>query len=278
MLPTVFGFEWSPGVVIFLGVFYTVVVVVATTLISAALRAHTDMVNARAEAIRWEEDFHDLPAACRACRHELMGEIAHRTCVNGFDCRGCKDHPGFLARRPATASAAVGETGQVFGLDMPVDRLYHRGHTWVQKNDDGSWIIGLDEFGRRILGSTESIALPPVGSIIRVNGTGWTFRKNGVEIRVLAPIDGRVIEHGDAARGWYLRVTALDEKPELAHLLTGEEIQPWLQRELERLQITLAPRGEGPSLADGGVLVTDPARENPNADWDRVYGEIFLEP
>jgi glycine cleavage system H lipoate-binding protein len=161
---------------------------------------------------------------------------------------------------------------------MPLDRLYHRGHTWVQQKEDGSWIIGLDDFGRRILGATGSTRLPEVGSIIRVNGTGWTVVKDGVEIRILAPIDGRVVEHGSESKGWYLHVLPLEEKPAVTHLLAGEDVQPWLQRELERLQIALAPRGESASLADGGVLVNDPSRENPRADWDRVYGEIFLEP
>ena len=35
---------------------------------------------------------------------------------------------------------------------------------------------------------------------------------------------------------------------------------------------------ELPSLADGGVPVTDIAAAYPNTDWDAVCGEMFLEP
>ena len=42
MLPWNYGFHWNPATVIFLGAFYTVLVVVATTVIRAALRARRD--------------------------------------------------------------------------------------------------------------------------------------------------------------------------------------------------------------------------------------------
>ncbi len=41
------------------------------------------------------------------------------------------------------------------------------------------------------------------------------------------------------------------------HLLRGAEIAPWVMREMERLQLTLAAEGAEPTLADGGVPVAD---------------------
>jgi hypothetical protein len=48
-------------------------------------------------------------------------------------------------------------------------------------------------------------------------------------------------------------------------------------RELERLQLALAPEGLGMSLADGGVPVEDLSQGYPEADWDTVLGDMFLE-
>ena len=62
------------------------------------------------------------------------------------------------------------------------------------------------------------------------------------------------------------------------HLLRGAEVQPWLMREMERLQLALAMEGAAPTLADGGVPVDDIAAGYPHADWDAVCGEMFLEP
>ena len=75
MLPWNYGFEWNPGHVIFLGAFYTVVVIVATTVVLALLRARRDLGTHHEEAIRWHSDFHDLPAADRDCRHVLDGRV-----------------------------------------------------------------------------------------------------------------------------------------------------------------------------------------------------------
>src|ERR1017187_7935237 len=63
------------------------------------------------------------------------------------------------------------------------------------------------------------------------------------------------------------------------HLLRGAEVWPWLMREMERLQITLSAEvGAAATLADGGVPVKDIAAAYPEANWDAVCGEMFLEP
>jgi hypothetical protein len=62
------------------------------------------------------------------------------------------------------------------------------------------------------------------------------------------------------------------------HLLRGGEVRPWLMREMERLHLALAVQGAAPTLADGGVPVIDIAAAYPDADWDAVCGEMFLEP
>jgi hypothetical protein len=58
--------------------------------------------------------------------------------------------------------------------------------------------------------------------------------------------------------------------------LRGEEVKPWVMREMERLQYALAPEGMGSSLADGGEMVPEMWRHAPDVDWDGVWGEMFL--
>ena len=68
-----------------------------------------------------------------------------------------------------------------------------------------------------------------------------------------------------------------EPKVETRHLLRGEEIKPWIMRELERLQVAVSPEGVGVSLADGGELVQDMWKQSPQVDWDGVWGEMFLQ-
>jgi glycine cleavage system H protein len=166
----------------------------------------------------------------------------------------------------------------VFGLAYPADRLYHRGHTWVREESDGTLTIGLDDLGSRITGKPDRIEIPLPGQRLEVNGTGWRMYRNGVEARILSPVDGEVVAVGGPDDDWCLRVKPAQSPADLRHLLRGSEVRAWVGAELERLQSMFALPAVGPTLADGGVLVPDLPSEKPDANWDLVAGRIFLEP
>jgi hypothetical protein len=272
MLPWNYGFHLDTGHIVFLGAFYIVLVTVATTLIHAALRSHRDLRAQKVEHIRWHSDFHDLPARDRVCRHVLTGELQNRECPNAFDCRECETHAKLIERRPVPP----GQSEELYGMSFPLDRMYHRGHTWARRETDGTVTIGLDDLGTRLLGGPDGVTLPPAGSRLEVNGTAFHLRKRGSGIRVLSPVEGEVIETGGPERGWYLRVRPGSmEEPAFRHLLRGAEVRLWLMREMERLQLALSAEG-CPTLADGGAPVADISASYPEADWDAVCGNMFL--
>ncbi|MEI9976824.1 MAG: hypothetical protein WDO73_35095 [Ignavibacteriota bacterium] len=277
MLPWNYGFHWNLGHIVFLGAFYLVLMTVAATLIAAARRSRRALLNRRVEEIGWHADFHDLPARDRVCRHVLTGELKSRVCPHAFDCRECETHAKLLERHPLAAEPQLEE--DLFGMTFPLDRYYHRGHTWVHPESDGTLTVGLDELGARLLGTPDSVELPEIGAQVQTNGTAFRAHKCGADVRVLSPVDGEVIATANAARGWYLKVrpSATGELA-LRHLLRGVEIKPWIQREMERLQLALSASEGALTLADGGVPVADIAASYPKADWDAVCGEMFLEP
>jgi hypothetical protein len=274
MFPWNYGFHWTAGSVIFLGAFYCVIAVVAATVIAALIRARRAVAGGHDEEIRWRSDFHELPAPSRACRHSFTGELPGRECPNAFDCRRCEKHAQLLAAHPPLPASETEE--EVFGMAFPLDRLYHRGHTWVRPEPDGTLSIGLDELGRRLVAAAERVELPRPGTRLRTNGTGWRVRKQGAHVRLLAPVDGIVIESGDPDLGGCLRVKPVGNTFDLRHLLGPGEVKAWILRELERLQVALSAAG-APALADGGIPVDDIAANYPEADWDAVCGEMFLE-
>jgi len=277
MFPWNYGFQWNAGHIIFLGAFYSVLAVVAATVIAAARRSRRALLEHRVEEIGWHSDFHDLPARDRVCRHVLTGEFRSRVCPHAFDCRQCETHAKLIERRPVALSDTPGE--DLFGMTFPLDRFYHRGHAWAQPQPDGTVTIGLDELGQRLLGIPDAVDLPQPGARVEANGTAFRVHKRDADVRVLSPVDGEVIETGSEDRGWYLKVkpTANDEL-EFRHLLRGAEVKPWLMREMERLQLALSAEGAAPTLADGGVPVADIAACYPKTDWDAVCGDMFLEP
>jgi hypothetical protein len=259
--------------IVFLTAFYTVLTTIAGTLIAALWRSRRALAKHQAEHLRWHSDFHDLPASDRACRHELTGELASRECPNAFDCRGCETHARLIARNPVAPAVCEEE---IFGMSFPLDRFYHRGHTWARAAEDGTVEIGLDDLGRRLLGRPDSVDLPAPGTRIYANGTAFRLKRRDADVRVLAPVDGEVVETGGPDAGWYLRVRPASMN--FMHLLRQSEVRPWLMREMERLQLSLTAEGAAPALADGGVPVEDIPASDPRANWDAVYGEMFLEP
>lgn len=278
MFPWVYGFTWEAGNLIFLTIFYSVAAVIFATFALAAIRAVRDLKSHHIDKIRWHVDFDDLPYYAKVCRHVITGELKSRTCSNGFDCRVCELHLELAAAKTSIDNVAPIDVNEpIFGLNMPMNRMYYRGHTWVQKEDDGTLTVGLDDFGQRILGKPEDVELPKVGTRLEVNGTGWYFKKADAKVRVLSPVDGEVIATGNGDAGFYLKVKP-ESEVDLRHLLKGTEIRPWLMREIERLQFMLATEKVGVSLADGGEIVNDLPGNYPDADWDSVLGEMFLHP
>jgi hypothetical protein len=257
---------------IFFGALYIVIAVVTSTLSTAVLNSRRTLQSQMTDRIAWNSEFHELPALDRVCRHVLTGELRSRECRHAFDCRECQTHARLIAKHPPTPAGKLEE--DILGMSFPLDRLYHRGHTWARLEDDDTVTVGLDDLGRRLLSAPDAVDLPQPGTRVHVNSTAFRVRKRGADVRLLSPVDGEVLETGGPDRAWYLRVRP--ESFNVKHLLGGSEIRPWLQCEMERLQLALAAEGAKPSLADGGVPVEDIAAGYPDADWDAVCGEMFL--
>lgn len=272
MLPGVYEFAWDAGHIIFLGAFFMVLAVIATTLVVALFRAVKHARPERIAAERWHLDFEDMPREARACRHELTGEVKERKCPNAFDCRHCSEHLRFLATPAELPSICYAET--VAGLEVPGDRFYHRGHTWVREEPDGTVTIGLDDLGKHLMGEPDEVKLPLVGMHLVANDTGWVARKGGARVRVLSPVDGEVTAIGGAGDDWYLRMRPDAPLAGMRHLLEPTEARPWMLREFERLQMAIG----GGSLADGGLPVDDLSTAIPRDQFDDVCGLMFLEP
>jgi glycine cleavage system H protein len=273
MFPWSPEFAWDAYHVAFFGALYSVLATVAGTLAFAAWRSWRDARAGRTAAIAWHGDFEEMPRSARPCRHQLTGEAPERTCENGFDCRHCAEH----ARLESLRTAEPADTAGHFGFDLPLDRLYHRGHTWVRPEPDGTLTVGLDDMARRLVGRPERVELPMAGERLEVNGPAGHLRTRGRDVRVLSPVDGKLLGVSGEGAAFTLRVDP-GEAADLRHLLSGAEVGAWALRELERLQRALGSSPVGAALADGGELVEDVGSALPADRYDSVLGEMLLEP
>lgn len=273
MFPGVDGFHWTFGHILFLGLFFAVALTILATVTSAAWRTTRDFRQHRAIDLCWHAEFADLPEADRRCRHELAGRVISRTCDNAFDCRHCAKYSQF---------AVLPTSGNVssLGLNYSDTRYYHRGHTWVEPSENGTVMVGLDELAAYLVGAPDSVKMPELGDELELNQTAWRIKKNGHDFPVRAPIEGTIVGVGGPKEGWYLKIRPrldLGEPATLRHLLRGPEVYGWLAHELERLQLQLRAPNTPPALADGGVLMPDLMDVVPDADWDMVLADTFLQ-
>jgi hypothetical protein len=273
MFPWSPEFAWDAYHVVFFGALYSVLATVAGTLAVALWRAHRDAREGRAAAIAWHGAFEELPVSARACRHQLTGEAPGRACENGFDCRHCTEHRRLQALRQSQPVALA----EHFGFDLPFDRLYHRGHTWVRPEVDGTVTVGLDGFARRLVGTPDRVELPAPGTRLEVNGPVGRVTSHGNDVRVLSPVDGTVVETRGKGADFTLSVD-IGGAADLGHLLSGDEARVWALREIERLQRALGPGEVGAALADGGELVDDVGAALPPDRYDALLGDMLLEP
>ncbi len=278
MFPWNYGFHFGIASYIFLGAFYTVLVVVATTLLNAlcarARRSRQGQGGRHPLALGLSRSVRRRPHLPARPDRRIQKPRMPATPSIAAE---CETHAKLVALHPP--ACAAGAEDEIFGMSFPLDRMYHRGHTWARPETDGTVTVGLDELGTRLLGMPDAVDLPEPGSRIRANGTAFRIHRREADVRILSPVDGEVVETGGAGRGFFLRVKPLTDSFDMRHLLRGAEVKPWIMRELERLQLALTMEGASvPSLADGGVPVADIAAAYPKTDWDTVCGEMFLEP
>ena len=163
------------------------------------------------------------------------------------------------------------------GVNFSDDLFYHRGHTWVRPEKDGTLTIGLDDYARRLIGKVDSVQLPAKGSETASNGIAWRMMKNGHEIRVRAPLDGTVVATGGEKEGLVSASLRPRNPVNLRHLLRGPEVPGWLAGEMDRLQMQISAPDAPQCLADGGTLMPELMDAIPTADWDAVLAATFLE-
>jgi len=278
MFPWVYGFTWNAGNIVFLGIFFTVVSIIVVTLALSFLRTVRSVGASDLAHIRWESEFHDLPVPARTCRHVFAGDVRQRVCSHAFECGTCTAHSRFeelrrFGRIPARPLAMPE------GFSVPSDRLYHRGHTWVRKEAEGSVVVGLDDLALRVLGDTKELHVPPPSTRVHRNAPVMTVRKGPAKARILCPVEGEIVENRGAGSDWLLRIRpASTAAPSLAHLLTPGEAALWMESEFERLQQILAGGEVGVTMADGGTPVQDLSALVPEKQWDHMLGELFLDP
>jgi glycine cleavage system H lipoate-binding protein len=186
--------------------------------------------------------------------------------------------------RPSPGRATPGGWFRLAG-----DRLYHPGHSWVQREQDGTVRVGWNDFAAKLVGNVSRFSLPAPGTPVGQGEAAWRMTaEDGKSVEMLSPVDGTVVEVNSAlasspdvaerdpyGEGWLLKVRPSRLAANKIHLLSGAAARRWMDETLAALV------GEGdPVLGvlsqDGGVPVAGMACAIDPGNWDALARAFLL--
>ena len=175
----------------------------------------------------------------------------------------------------------------VAGFEVPDNLRYHPGHTWAVAESADLVRVGIDDFAAKLAGGVSRIDIPERGQWIRQGQRIIAMHHDGREIDLVSPIEGTVVDvnrkaiddpklaqqdpYGD---GWLIAVNSPDANTNFRNLLGGTVARRWMDEAAARLRSIAVPAA---ILAqDGGMAVTNVIDQLPDADWDKLTKEFFL--
>ena len=131
---------------------------------------------------------------------------------------------------------------QAEGVILPDDLYYHReDHIWVRLEGTQAR-VGLDALAQRSAGTVSAVRLKPAGRPISVGRPFGTMEAGKYVGPLKAPIAGQVVEINEQVmsqpgllnsdpygQGWLVLIEPEDATRDLAGLVHGDGLQPWLE-------------------------------------------------
>lgn len=178
-----------------------------------------------------------------------------------------KSHPAFEPLLAKFDSSVFNRNS----FAIPSNILFSKGHTWLEKNNDGLISIGIDEFGMMALGALSIINCAPLGKELKRGEMIFEGAYGNKSVKFLSPINGMVKSVNENILGkkisnpyetWGVQIVSNNFSDNQKTFYSGTEATNWIKKEYVKLkdfinshspQIDLA----GTTMFDGGSLSND---------------------
>jgi glycine cleavage system H lipoate-binding protein len=218
----------------------------------------------------------------------LSGDIPFKLCPNNFQCGECAYDQMFSDRPVRPFPIEYEKVSKVSGFYLPEGLHFHRAHAWARIEGGGRIRVGLDDFGRRLIGKTDAVELPPLGRELKQGETGWRLRRGNRLLGALSPVDGTVvavnrklekdpsIAHEDPyGEGWAFIVEPKNLTRNIRNLLYGDVTREWYSEDAHRLLERIGTE-LGQTIPDGGLPVEDIYEAVDEDTWEALIKEFLF--
>jgi len=228
-----------------------------------------------------------IPVGEVPCVWMTAGVLTFRLCDRGLRCSDCpldwalRNTP----RPPAGASDAADDRPC---CHFPDDLFYHPGHTWVRVLPRGVLAVGLDDFGRRLLGGVRAVRRPDPDARLDYGAPAFTAVLEDGAVNLLAPFAGTVTVVNDAlaARpellaeqpyddGWVFRAVPANPTRALTELLSGRAAGWWARRDEARLRELAEVARSATGTGEPPEGEPDPLAGVPRAAAERIRSKLL---
>lgn len=135
---------------------------------------------------------------------------------------------------------------EIDGSSLPEELYYTKDHTWARIDDNGSVTVGMDAFGAKAAGNIEFIDLPMEDDEFEAGEAFGSLESAKWVGGLLMPVSGTVIAINENiedelelmtrdpyGEGWLIKVKPGNLKDDLKALVHGDDVGPWLKKEIE---------------------------------------------
>lgn len=145
-----------------------------------------------------------------------------------------------------TTKKEVKNMVEIEGYNLPEELYYTKDHTWARVEDSGSVTIGMDAYGAKAAGNIEFIDLPMEDDEFESGEAFGSLESAKWVGGLLMPVGGTVIAVNENiedeldllskdpySEGWLIKIKPGNLKDDLKALVHGNDVGPWLKKEIE---------------------------------------------
>ncbi|MHC1766222.1 MAG: response regulator [Verrucomicrobiia bacterium] len=178
-------------------------------------------------------------------------------------------------------------------FSIPAGVLISKGHCWVSLSPDGSVMVGMDDFAKKLVGRVDALELPALGTTLRAGQPMFAVRQKGRRIQFFAPVSGRVtrvnqdlskmtsrLDETSYYNQWIGQIQGENLDAEIPALKIGRSAEALFQEDIGRFTAFLrnAAKSKLPGGTAGSALCIGALEQLNDDQWNQAAREFFACP